>query len=58
MRNANGPVYRGGGELCRRRQAVVERWLPILGLAIGLSLMAVVVVAEGQPIPGAAARQR
>jgi hypothetical protein len=33
----------------------VERWLPVLGVAIGLSLMAVAMVAEGQPIPGQAA---
>lgn len=36
---------------------VMERWLPVLGVALGLSLMAVAVVAEGQPVPGQGAAQ-
>lgn len=34
--------------------AIMERWLPGLGLALGLSLMAVAAVAQGQPAPGEA----
>ena len=33
----------------------MERWLPVLGVAVGLSLMAIAMVAEGQPIPEQAA---
>src|SRR5271156_617202 len=35
----------------------MERWIPALGLAIGLSLMAVAMVAQGQPAPGQPAPQ-
>lgn len=33
----------------------MERWLPVLGVVVGLSLMAMAMVAEGQPIPEQAA---